>query len=396
MKPQLLLVLLTIITTKSFSQIVFEKGYFIDSDNQRTECLIKNMDWKNNPTDFDYKLSAESEIKKGTIQSVIEFGIHNFSKYIKRTVKMDRSSKVINNLSPNRNPVFHEETLFLKALVEGEANLYQFEDGNLVRFFYSMDNGMTVEQLIFKNYRSTGDLIKENNRYRQQLLNNLTCKNISSKDIERLKYEKDDLVKIFVTYNQCNNVEQVNFEEKQKKDLFNLTPRIGIKSSSFSIENTSLSSRNVDFGSKIGFRIGLEAEIFLPFNKNKWAIIVEPTYQSFKSEETLENSNVEVDYSSIELPIGIRHYFFLNNSSKLFVNASYILDIPMNSTVNYDTGSELEIINSSSIGLGFGYTYNDTYSVELRYNTNRDLLKDYQYYNSDYNTISVIFGYTIF
>ena len=37
------------------AQTKFEKGYFVDNSGQRTEVLIKNLDWKNNPTEFEFK-----------------------------------------------------------------------------------------------------------------------------------------------------------------------------------------------------------------------------------------------------------------------------------------------------------------------------------------------------
>lgn len=33
-----------------FSQVTFENGYFIGENTEKTEALIKNVDWKNNPT----------------------------------------------------------------------------------------------------------------------------------------------------------------------------------------------------------------------------------------------------------------------------------------------------------------------------------------------------------
>ena len=122
MKKQLLLFLITILSINCYSQIKFEKGYFIDNTNQRTNCLIKNIDWENNPTEFEYKLSKESKINKSTINLIQEFGIDNISKYVRSTVNIDRSSERINKLSNNKNPIFKEEQLFLKVLIEGEAD----------------------------------------------------------------------------------------------------------------------------------------------------------------------------------------------------------------------------------------------------------------------------------
>jgi len=47
--------------TISYSQISFEKGYFINNTNQRISCYIKNSDWKNNPTEFVYKIALEGD-----------------------------------------------------------------------------------------------------------------------------------------------------------------------------------------------------------------------------------------------------------------------------------------------------------------------------------------------
>ena len=66
----------------SYSQISFEKGYYIDNDNKKINCLIKNIDWMNNPTEFEYKLPENDNSKRITIRSVKEFGVYNSSKYI--------------------------------------------------------------------------------------------------------------------------------------------------------------------------------------------------------------------------------------------------------------------------------------------------------------------------
>jgi len=130
------------------------------------------------------------------------------------------------------------------------------------------------------------------------------------------------------------------------------------------------------------------------FNKNKWAIIIEPTYQYYKAEDkSITNlSNTIVDYNSLELPIGVRHYFFLNNNSKIFINGSTIYDFVLNSKVR----NRLDASSSVNLAMGLGYNYNNAYSIEFRYQTNRDILTDYVSWNSDYKTISIIFGYTLF
>jgi hypothetical protein len=409
MKKQLLFLLTAILSFNCYSQITYEKGYYIDNMNQKTNCLIKNIDWITNPTEFEYKLSENSESKKATIKSIKEFGVDNISKYIRATVNIDRSSENINSLSNDKNPIFKEEELFLKVLIQGKATLYEYVDG-VLRYFYNNDNSK-IEQLIFKNYYISDDNLGINNRFRQQLWVDLKCPNIKISEIENLDYKKDELVDFFVKYNKCNNPEFVSFEEKPKKDLFNLSIRPRINSSSLTIQNPSYAtnnSRDVDFDNKIGFGFGLEAEFILPFNKNKWAITIEPTYQSFKSEKTTNVKDLpggvliaNVNYRSIEVPVGLRHYFFLNNNSKIFINAAYTFDLSSKSSIEL-TGkdgyslSSLEIETRTNLAIGIGYKQNDRYSLEIRYQTDREILGNYASWSSEYKTSSIVFGYTLF
>lgn len=373
------------------SQISYVEGYYINNSNQKIEGLIKDVDWKNNPIEFDYKTTEQAEKETLTIESVKEFGINNVSKYIRLDVNIDRSKNNLDLLSSDKNPIFKKEVLFLKVLIEGDASLLLYEDKSLTRYFYQTSN-QNIIQLIYKQYKTSENKIGTNNEFRRQLYNNLKCSDISINDVKNIDYEKKALLKFFTKYNNCNNSEFVNFEEKVKSDLFNLNIRPGLNSSSLVINNSAINSRT-DYANELAFRVGLEFEFIMGFNNNKWAVIIEPTYQYFKAEDKVITNlrNTNVDYKSLELPIGVRHYLFLNNNSKIFINGSFIYDFALNSKVrNLDIGSSI------NLAMGVGYNYNQKYSVEFRYHTNRDVLTDYLAWTSDYKTISIIFGYTLF
>lgn len=187
MKKLLILLVTPFICSGCFAQISFEKGHFINNNGERINCLIKNIDWKNNPIDFKFQYTKNSEINTATIELVKEFEITNGAKYQRYTVNLDRSPNYLNNdiedLTYDRNPLFNKEQIFLKVLVEGQASLYQFEDGNIIRFFYKVDNS-NPEQLVFKNFRTPQNEVGENNLFRQQLLNTLKCSTITVSDLE--------------------------------------------------------------------------------------------------------------------------------------------------------------------------------------------------------------------
>jgi hypothetical protein len=376
---------------KCNSQISFVKGYYIDNANQKTEGLIRNVDWKNNPLEFEYKKTKESEKESMNIESVKEFGINNVSKYIRASVQIDRSSNKFNLLSYDKSPLFKKEQLYLKVLIQGYASLFLYEDNSLRRYFYQTVNN-DVDQLIFKKYKTPENKIGTNNKFRNQLYDNVKGVDISMEELKFMNYNKKELLNLFEKYNNCHNSEFVNFDEKVTSSLFHLNIRPGLNSSSLSMRNNITSSRNTGYDREWSFRVGLEFEFILGFNKNKWAIIIEPTYQYFKAELEIANrSNTNADYQSIELPLGLRHYLFLNDTSKVFVNVSFLYDFALKSKVrNLAVGSG---INGA---LGIGYKYKNTCSLEFRYHTSRDILPDYALWTSDYKTISVIFGYSIF
>lgn len=386
---------ITVIAINCYSQIVFENGYFIKNNNERIECLVKNLDWKNNPSEFKYRISENSEVVTADIRTVKEFGISGSSKYLRASVEIDRSSEDLNKLSSNRDPDFQKEELFLKVLVDGLASLYLYEEVNLRRFFYKT-NDSTIRQLVYKSYLVDGSRIGQNNYYRQQLFLNLICQEISQNDFKTLKYDKKDLVRFFVNYNKCKKSKYTNIEEKQKKDLFNLTLRPGLDLNSLQIHNSYSNNIAADFNNRLNFRVGLETEFVMPFNNNKWGIIIEPTFQHFNARQEFDSVSVKVNYKSVELPIGIRYYSFLNQKSKVFVDAAIIIDLNNNSTIEFDSSSDFKISSKENFAIGVGYKYNDKISVEVRYQTRRDILSKYIYWDSDYKTLSIIIGYTIF
>lgn len=405
MKKQLLILLTIFLSFNNYAQISFEKGYYIDNSGQKIECLIKNIDWKNNPTEFQYKLSESADQKKAIIGFTKEFGIYNVSKYLRSTINIDRSSSFLGEMTTSKNPVFKQEQLFLRVLVEGNANLYAYIDGNLKRYFYKTDTS-EIEQLIFKSFKSKDGNVLQNNRFKQQLRGSLKCEDISIKNIENVDYNKNEFVKLFVKYNECNNSKFTNFNKGQKKDLFNLSVKAHLNNSSLKIQNSDSNAKNTDFGNRIALNFGVEFEFILPFNKNKWAIVIEPTYQQFKSESEIIgipsptipfDTKVKVEYSSIEVPIGIRHYMFLDEKSKLFLNAAFIVDFDSNSTIEFEKLQDLEINSNVNTLFGIGYKYNNNYSLELRYATSRDVLnrQNQSTWSSDYQSVSLLIGYTV-
>ena len=390
------------LSTVLFSQIRFEKGYFIDNSDNKTECLIKDLGWKNNPTTFQYKLSETSEIMTENIKNVKLFEVDNQVKFLRATVKIDRSSSDVKDMSPTKEPQFIEEQVFLKQLVNGEANLYSYSDGGFIRYFLQMGNGQ-IDQLIYKPYEVEAQKVAYNEDYKVQLKNVLTCQGISNNTFDNLAYSEKSFTNLFLKHNNCANPDYVNVSNNTSKGKFNIAIRPRINFSSYTQNNFERPAASFEMDQKMTFGVGVEFEYLLPFNKNKWAVIVEPTYQSYKNEDTREINGTlttKVDYSTIQLPVGIRHYMFLNDTSQLFVNAQYVMDVSSKFTyeVNNDGGKTYNYVDkkpSSNFALGVGYKYKSKFGAEFRYFTKKNVARDI-YYDFIYNSFSFILSYNIF
>jgi hypothetical protein len=391
------IVLLAFFTHLSIiAQIKFETGYFINNTNIKTNCLIRNLDWYKNPTEIEFKLNESEVANTIKIIDLKEFSIENSSKYKRFTTQIDRSTSDINQLSFDRNPTFKEETLLLKVLAEGETNLYEYQDVNLIRFFISKGSHETVEQLVYKEYKIDGEnQIGENNFYKQQLFNALKSDKIALNNIEKISYSKSDILQLIIKSNSNKAIKSTVLETKQSPTLFNLKIISGINAISLAFGNNNNNIVEHSFNTKAIFTIGFEAESVFSFNKNKWSVFTNPNYQSYSVTETKnESQTITADYSYIELPFGVRHYLFLNKKSQLFINAGLTLAISFDSTLQY-SGQILDISNSSNLFTGVGYK-NGRFDVELRYNFSRGILSRYQSWESSYSSLGILLGYKIF
>ncbi len=399
MKKTILLALL-VCSMVCYAQNNFKKGYFIDNLGAKTICLIKDLDWANTPTEFEYKLNEFSKSNLHTITSVLEFSVSSYV-FKRYSVDIDRSGGNIRHLSSKREPEFVRETVFLKELIKGNASLYSYSGKNLKLFFFGIHSD-DLEPLVYKEYSVSADKVNINDYYKMQLLEALKCEGITFNDIKRVKYQRDDLVDFFIRYNSCKNPDfKIDSNKiKGKKGKFNLHLKPGVTFSSLSLERVVDFNEFTNLGNQTGFRIGVEAEYVLGLNNNKWAFLFETVYNSeHTAERPLRNvANLTSKFQSIFLSLGARHYMFLNDDLKLFVNAAYEQDIVSSSSklsVIYPLNTyDFEYQTRNSFGFGLGANYKKI-SLELRTSLDRDVLKRWIGWGTKFSYYSIIIGYNI-
>lgn len=399
MKDLLLLLILTMLCLDAFAQADFEKGYFIDNDRKRIDCLIKNRDWKNNPEQFEYILQPGAAPKLAHVSEVQEFAIGSSHKYIRADVRIDRSGTRIDELTVARDPQWENAQLFLKVLIEGHGSLYSYQEETLgSRFFYRTENS-EVEQLIHKKYLKDGG-IATNNDFRQQLWATVNCGDDIRSVVLHLSYTGNSLIKYFRNYNECEGTIPVMYKSVLPGHAFNLRIIPGLDYTSLTVWNFRNSTYGVQtFDQLLTFRGGLQAEFVLPFDKGKWAIIAEVSHRGFSSvnkNNSVLAGDAEVNYQSIEMPIGARYYIFLRPPGRIFAELFTVTDFAHNSYLRFENDPYAKRLNAAigfAGGMGFDYK---KFSTSLRFYMKRQIFPENVNWLSDYYSVSFMIGYKIF
>lgn len=401
---RIIIFLLTLSTFLTYAQNDdFKEGVIINENGEEITCYIQDSKWLEHPDKVYYKLTLEGDLKEANVLNTRGVVIENVIKLVRATIAVDMSSDNLASLDDNKQPIWKTKTVFLKTLVEGEANLLSLFIEGRRRYFFNLRDE-PIEQLVYKRYKSSSTTINENNYYKQRLLALLQCDELKNNNFSGLKYSASSLSRLFVKYNNCkgnliNDYNALRYEKGRLK----VKARVGANFSEMSITSKQTSSLNANFDNKTDLHLGAEFELQLPFKKSKnWSLVFAPNYRNYEDTTTIETSSsnsptqdVTIDYSSIQIPIGIRHYFNLTKDFNLFIEGAYYLDWTTNLSIKYTVSGDKSDTNtiSSSVGAGLGINYK-RFDVMAVIRTSRNPFNIS--FDADFKEMSVILAYQIF
>ncbi|HET6256135.1 MAG TPA: hypothetical protein VFE32_18810 [Puia sp.] len=205
-----------------------------------------------------------------------------------------------------------------------------------------------------------------------------------------IRYEEKAFVRYFTAYNSCVKSPYTDFWTKTGKTIIhlNIRPGMDLGSATF-IDNTFANPQKYNFGNQVSFRIGVELELLLPFNRNKWAVVVEPAYRSY----TGKTSGLQVDYKAFQFLLGGR-YFLIDGPSKWYLTAAIYGDFPTNSSLAYEN-SDLSFVARFGASVSAGYRYKDRLGLELKYSPPQPVLANYLALGMKLSTASAILSFRI-
>ena len=365
-----------------------KNGYLIDRNNHRTEVLFKDVDFTDNAA-LRHRVSENAAYQAVDINDIIEYGIGDNFKFVKRTVKHD---KLFTETATVKEPILEKETLFLNVIEEGDINLYAYFDKGRMKFFYEIkDSSGGAVQFIYRKYSSDNRYVRENNYFRNQLNDILKCESLQVSDFINLKYKKEDFLKIFKQYNSCkrNEPSKIYDNKTNKKLKLKYSAIAGIYQNDFSVEFYKGETEKI---SKTTF--GLGGEVALVFPSETVEVFIGMEYNSSCSGESKFGKisgpydlghNFKFESAFLNVNIGARYNFILNNKNKIFIDGAVLISNPLDDieyTISYPEASGVEnktyaypSQTNTSLSFGIGYTFNNKISACLRVDTNKDVFK---------------------
>jgi len=380
------------------AQAEFERGYLVTKDGTKTACLIKQFDWRYNPTSIEYKLNENTPVSNAMAVDIQLFAFDKSNQYVSYTVEVDTTTDLFKDSTSDPSAQTTTKTLFLKIIFQGEADLYVYETYDYTRFFFKKKDGK-ITPLIYRKHVTADNKIREKITYKNQLAKNFACEDVDYVAISKLKYTRNSISNFLKKYHKCNNYSYKIPNELSNTGKFLLSIRPTIRSSNVHVSNPFLSTK---LERKFSPSVGLETEYLFAFKRNKYALIAEPTFNYHKSNSEGGPTSIqaEIDYKSVELPIGVRGYFHLNNKNAVFVNMILAFDFSIASKATFfssplEAPEDLNIKTGYSPGIGFGYRYNHCVSSEIRYILPRNVVKDSPFWTARYQTFAFSVGYQI-
>ncbi|MEQ3657293.1 MAG: hypothetical protein ABNH00_15595 [Dokdonia sp.] len=385
------------------AQTNFEKGSYTDNLGTTHSGYIKNLDWKDNPTAFEFSSTPDgvnSEIIP--MRAIQQFSIKGKSRYLKKKVYVDLSPSEVNNLNYNRSPDTILKTVLLKLLIDGDTKLYRYKEGKNLSLYFSKDDEK-IELLVYKRYLNTQKDVVTNNYYQQQLQNEFSCEGISMPKVSSVRYSTSDIVDYITKYNACMGFDQKQIDQRKREKALKFTLIGGSNFNSYTADINNLES--FDFGSAMNLTYGFEIEYIFPHNNDRWAIFIDTRTHRFDAKQQYTRpsvlgvpgsvQDVNFTYRAVEIAAGVRHYFYLGKKSRLFVSANYAAEATSSSVIDLETGRDSEVkLPVGTYGLGFGYNYGDL-RIEARYNGNKNhFSKGRSRDASTYTSFMLTLGYT--
>ncbi len=381
--------------------------------NNAGDSIFGNLDyrnWKSNPQNISF-INAAGEKQRFDATAIAGFYIPSMNEtFTSYTVTIDmlpgdQDEALKNNTIDS--PLLTKTVFLLQLIKHPAARLYQYSGRHKDHFFYASGNAAPVELVHHYTFDEAAGKVISEDAYQKQLSGFFSsCATVAGK-AQTAKFSWKDLQILVLEYLQCTAPGTA--ADIKKKDSVSVKWGIvaGAMINSFSLSgNNSLLAAD-NYKGNTSPVLGILLDFGLSRDRNKWHIVNEIIYKSYKTSNSFTqpfgngytvSSDVQLQFAYAQLNTLLRYIVQLNTSIKPFINAgianAFIVAENKNTLHNkYSFGNEetIKAIDGPakyefSLQAGAGLMYRHI-SVECRYGVSKKSFSPY--HTLDINPTSI-------
>lgn len=379
------------------AQKLYLEGSITDNENQIRQGLIDYRDWNYNPELIRFIHSGDKTPLTFSPSTIKSFSVNN-ENFISAEVTVDRTPSKMDELLIDGRRVLAEENVFLRVLVNGEADLYYFSERQSGKHFYirKNTNGEIIE---LARYNAISEIegrkkLVTRDDYKDQLENIMNDCRMIVPLVHLADYTAGDLTRLVKEYNKCMGKE-VNYIADLPSVEYQIRISAGI--SAFHLDFFGSGSRDLTTALfpityKPVAAVGLD--IIFPFARKTFSVFNELGYQPWETGDDILWFENENEYEDVDISLGGRRIRLLSAFTYTYparklkpyiyagmVNVFNMLTLNNKTTVTHFYTSETETSDialpgyrryTQSLTAGLGVKYKNA-GIDLRYERGNDI-----------------------
>lgn len=382
MQSKIILIIILFLSFGLFAQNNFRKANVTFNNGTMEEVFINEfLIFKQ----IEYKFEEKGKLNRLELATVAKIVFEHGTEYIVRDVDIDLNRR--KGYTPEPLPQLEvslvKRKMLIGVVVRGDISLFYTEYDDL-KYFY-VNHGDDFEYLIYNSYNQFGRQF-EDKTFKRQLFKLLECDGFDKREINTVKYQHDQLRKLFVSFNKCKGITVEDVDNKLDNISFGFSVYAGARWVTTKYRsNFFIFDQYKD--NHLSFFPGIEAHLKIRNQEIFTRVSYTSTVSSrFTSSFYEERQNITIDEtdemyfksSFIHLDLGYRRFFNMSDNALFYAsfafeysiasNGVYFIDstlMPFNYT---DNEKSLGVFSEMTVNLCIGSLFHKKYGFELRYN----------------------------
>jgi hypothetical protein len=300
-------------------------GLIITPTGDSIKGYLDYRNWNKIPASIHYCKAVGQEVTRFTPREVYKFKLTG-EEYFSAVVKVETSAVETGQLTNDKSLQFRTDTVFLRNIIEGSKSLYYLKTLEAKEQFYIRVDS-AIELLAYKKYSQieNGQIyIKENNRYKGQLIAYLSNCPIIIERVKHIRYTRSNLQSLFKEYYNNCCTDTVIYQEPIRSVLIETGFHAGL-----CLSVLDFSGGGFDYLTQTGFntsytpQVALSLELTVPDKLKKWSLYNEISIQGEYFNGNLNKYTHENNYSITETSLGFI-YGRLSNLVKYTIHSGFM------------------------------------------------------------------------